>query len=107
MACLLGLPSEPLGSNASNSATRSFSVSALLSVSVRICTVAEAPLPTITTDSGAVPRALLKTVSTCSAVAWALTPSTGMDTLVPPSKSIPKVKPRSSIAAIATATMHR
>ena len=52
IACLLGWPSAPLGWNASNSAVRSFSVSALVSVSERICTVAEPPLPTITTDSG-------------------------------------------------------
>ena len=52
MACLLGCPSVPLGWNASNSAVRSCSVSSLVSVSERICTVAEPPLPTTTTDSG-------------------------------------------------------
>src|SRR5690349_21665889 len=105
IACLDTCPSAPLGWNASNSALRSFSVSSLVSVSERICTVAEPPLPTMTTDSGDLPSALLNTSSTC----WVLTvpfwPATGIDTLVPPSKSIPKVKPRNRMLARATATI--
>ena len=46
MAVGLGLPSEPLGWNLSNSASRNLSVWSLFSVSERICTVAEEPLPT-------------------------------------------------------------
>ncbi len=38
-------------------------------------------------------------------VAAPLAPSTGMATLVPPSKSMPKVKPRNSIASTEMATM--
>ena len=105
MACLDACPSEPLGWNASNSAVRSFSVSSLVSVSERICTVAEPPLPTRTTDSGLLLSVLLNTSSTC----WVLTvpfwPATGIETLVPPSKSMPKVKPRSRMLAIAIATI--
>ena len=41
------------------------SVSSLFSVSDRICTVADAPLPTITTDSASLPSVLLNTSSTC------------------------------------------
>ena len=105
MACLLGCPSAPFGLKASNSAVRSCSVSAFESVSERICTVAESPLPTMTTDSALLPSALLNTSSTC----WALTVpdslTAGIDTLVPPSKSMPKVNPRSTMLAIATATI--
>ena len=68
MACLLGLPSAPLGWKASNRALRSFDVWSLDSVSERICTVAEAPLPTMTTDSGSRPMAFLKTSDTAAVV---------------------------------------
>ncbi len=65
--------------------------------------MADPPLPTMTTDSGGLPMASLKTVSTCWVV---ICPSPrGNDTLVPPSKSMPKVKPRNTIAARAIATM--
>ena len=64
MAFGLGLPSVPLGWNASNNALRSFVVWSLISVSERIYTVAEAPLPTMTTDSGSRPMALRKTSDT-------------------------------------------
>ena len=96
MACLDGWPSEPFGWNASNSAVRSASVCSLVSVSERICTVSEAPLPTTTTDSGALPMVLLKTSSTCWVLTVPFCPAAGIDTVVPPSKSMPKVKPRSS-----------
>ena len=77
--------------------------SSLLSVSERIWNVAESPLPTTTTDSGGAPTASVNTVSTCCVVAC---PSPrGNDTFVPPTKSMPKVKPRSRIAASAMSTM--
>src|SRR6202012_5225026 len=69
MACLLGLPSVPLGWNASNKELRNFEVWSLDSVSERICTVAEAPLPTMTTDSGSLPMVFLKTSDTAAVVA--------------------------------------
>ena len=94
IACLLGWPSEPFGWNASNSALRSCSVSGLVSVSERIWTVAEPPLPTTTTDSASLPSALLNTSSTCWTLTVPAAPAAGIDTLVPPSKSMPKVKPR-------------
>ena len=90
MACLLGLPSVPLGWNASNNALRSLAVWSLDSVSERICTVADAPLPTMTTDSGVLADGLPEDVWTPGAV-WAV--PRGNDTVVPPLKSIPKVKP--------------
>jgi hypothetical protein len=77
----------------------------LLSFSERIWTVAESPLPTMTTESGAAPSVLLNTVSTCSALAVPVLVAAGIETLVPPSKSIPKVKPRSRMLARATATI--
>ena len=84
---------------------RSVSISSLFSVSERICTVAESPLPTTTTESASLPSVLLNTSSTC----WVLTvpdaPCAGIDTLVPPSKSMPKVKPRSRMLASAIATI--
>ncbi|COW83959.1 Uncharacterised protein [Mycobacterium tuberculosis] len=46
-----------MGPKASNRASRSLAVWSLVSVSERICTVAEAPAPTITTDWGSLPRA--------------------------------------------------
>ena len=102
MTALDALPSSPLGWNASNNALRTFSVSAVDRVSVRICRVAESPLPTRTTDSGAWPSALLKTSSTACGVAVVETPATGIAILVPPSKSIPKLKPRTRMLAIMT-----
>ena len=62
MACLLGWPSEPFGWNASNSPLRSFSVSSLVSVSERICTVAEPPLPTIDHRFGGLAQCLAEHV---------------------------------------------
>ena len=62
IACVLGWPSAPLGWNLSNSASRSLAVSSLVSVSERICTVADAPLPTMTTDSASLPSASWNTV---------------------------------------------
>ncbi|PQM47334.1 hypothetical protein C1Y40_02486 [Mycobacterium talmoniae] len=58
MACLLGLPSTPLGWNLSNRASLSLLVGSLSRCLERICTVAEAPLPTMTTDSGSEPMTL-------------------------------------------------
>ena len=105
MACLLGWPSGPFGWNASNSAVRSCSVSWLVSVSDRICTVAELPLPTTTTDSASLPSVLLNTSSTCWTLTVPVAPVAGIDTLVPPSKSMPKVNPRITMLAMAIATM--
>jgi hypothetical protein len=102
---LLGWPSLPLGWNASNSAVRSCSVSSLVSVSDRIWAVAESPLPTMTTDSGGSPSVSANTPSTCSVVTVLCAPPTGIDTLVPPSKSMPKVNPRIRMLAIAIATI--
>ncbi len=101
MACLLGLPSAPMGWNASNSALRSVPVWSADSVSERICTVAEEPLPTMTTESGSAPSALWKTSLTWEVEAL----PRGIDTVVPPLKSIPKVKPRTRMLTIATATI--
>ena len=105
MACLLGCPSEPFGLNSSNSAVRSCSVSSLVRCSDRIWTVADPPLPTTTTDSGFLPSVLLKTSSTCWVVTVPDSVALGIDTLVPPSKSMPKVKPRNSMLARQTATI--
>lgn len=106
MAFLSGWPSGPRGWNASNNAVRSFSISSLSSVSERICTVAESPLPTITTASAGLPNASLKTSSTCWVVAVPLAVCAGMDTFVPPSKSMPKVKPRITMLRTHTATIN-
>ena len=67
--------------------------------------MAEPPLPTITTDSGALPERVVEHVFDLfgADVPWA--PAAGIDTLVPPSKSMPKVKPRSSMLARAIATI--
>ncbi len=67
--------------------------------------MAEPPLPTTTTDSGALPSVLLNTSSTCCVLIVPVAPAAGMDTFVPPSKSMPNVKPRSTMLAIATATI--
>ena len=72
-------------------------VSSLFSVSDRICTVATSPLPTMTTDSASLPRASWNTSSTC----WVVAPPAGIETLVPPSKSMPKVNPRMTMLAMA------
>jgi hypothetical protein len=72
---------------------------------VRICTVAEEPLPTITTVSGSLPSACRKTSSTWLTVACPLSPTTGIDIVVPPLKSMPKVNPRTRMLSTAIATM--
>ena len=74
----------------------------MVSAPERICTVAERPLPTTTTDSASLPSAWLNTSSTCSVVTPA---AAGIDTLVPPSKSMPNVKPRTTMLAMQTATI--
>ena len=77
----------------------------MFNVSDRIWAVAEPPLPTMTTDSGGLPSASVNTPSTCSALTVPCAPATGIDTLVPPSKSMPNVNPRIRMLAIATATI--
>ena len=105
MAFGLGLPSVPFGPNASNNPVRSLAVWSLDRCSERICTVAEEPLPTITTDSGSLPMAFLKTSDTCATRTVPVVPAAGIDTVVPPLKSMPKVNPRIRIDRIATATI--
>jgi hypothetical protein len=73
----------------------------LVSFSERIWTVADGPLPTTTTESVFLPSAWLNTSSTRSVV----TPAAGIDTLVPPSKSMPSVKPRTTMLARQTPTI--
>ncbi len=61
--------------------------------------MADGPLPTMTTVSGRLAQRLAEhRLDLFGGGLRALAPSTGIDTLVPPSKSIPKVKPRTSIA---------
>ena len=79
----------------------------MLRVSDRSWTVAVLPLPTTTTDCGLFPSASEKTCSTCAALASPVAPATGKATLVPPSKSVPKVKPRSTMLAIAMPTIRK
>ncbi len=100
IASLLGCPSWPFGWKVSNSAVRTLSTSSFDSVAERICTVAEPPVPTVWTDWGSLFKVLVKTSWTCCTVAVPCAPATGNDTLVPPSKSMPNVKPRISMLAM-------
>ena len=59
----------------------------------------------MTTASALLPIALLNTSSTCWTVTVPDSLAAGIDTLVPPSKSMPNVKPRSRMLAMATATI--
>ena len=88
-------------------ASRSLAVSSLLSVSDRICTVAVDPFPTTTTDWGLTPMAWAKVSSTWVTLASPLAPACGNDILVPPSKSMPNVKPRNTMLAIAIPTIRK
>ena len=63
------------------------------------------PVPTMTTDSGALPERLVEDVLDLLGGGLCRAPCAGIDTLVPPSKSIPKVKPRSRMLASAMATI--
>ena len=58
-----------------------------------------------TTDSGLRPRVLLNTFSTCWVLIVPDSPADGIETLVPPSKSMPKVNPRTKMLTTAIATM--
>ena len=58
----------------------------------------------MTTDWGATPSVWVKTSSTWVTLAFPFAPATGKDTLVPPWKSMPKVNPRSTMLAAASAT---
>ena len=79
----------------------------LSSASDRICTVAVDPLPTTTTDWALRPRVWAKVSSTWAMLASPLTPARGNDIFVPPSKSMPKVKPRNTMLAIAIPTIRK
>jgi hypothetical protein len=75
------------------------------SVSELICTVAEAPLPTVTTVAGSWPSVFLKTSCTCEVWTVPVPLTAGNDIVVPPLKSIPNVKPRTRMLTIAIATI--
>ncbi len=77
----------------------------MFSVSDRICTVAEAPLPTTHDRFGVLAQRLAEHVLDLLGGDGAVAPAAGIDTLVPPSKSMPKVKPRSTMLAMQTATI--
>ena len=56
-----------------------------------------APRPALCTDVAGMSMASAKTCSTCSVAIGPFAPTAGIWTLVPPSKSMPKLKPRITI----------
>ena len=105
MACLLGWPSEPFGWNASNSAVRSFFG---LLVGQRLRADLHGGRAAAADDDhrfGGLAQRLAEHVLDLLGADVPVAPAAGIDTLVPPSKSMPKVKPRSTMLAIATATI--
>ena len=105
MACLLGLPSVPLGWNVSNSALRSL---VGLVVGQRLGTDLHRRRGAAADDHHrfrVAAEGLPEDVGHLRDLDRARRAAAGIDTVVPPLKSMPKVNPRNRMLTIATATI--